>query len=263
MRPFRRAASLFAGLLLLASCDTARPDPDAGKTVVTVLFAYTPPVRAAAGDVAALIDRGLADTHRAYDNSRIDVRLRRVHTVEVDYTLTERLQDLTRLVRRGDGFLDEVHALRDQYEADLVVLVAHAPTATQNAAIMATPETAFAVVYHEHLGAPNYALAHEVGHLQGARHSPESGVFDAPFPYGHGLRAEGWKTIMSTGGLPNIPHFANPDVSYQGVPTGTPDRQNVARVLNETAVYLSNFRGPQTPTDFVPTATFPVVNFGF
>ena len=258
MSLLRRPTALLC-LLLLAACDTAEPDPDEGKTVITVLFAYTSQVRAEAGDVVALIDRALDDTHRAYDNSRIDVRLRRVHALEVDYALTDRLQDLGRLVRPDDGYRDGLHALRDRYEADVVVLVAEERGATQNAAIMATPETAFAVVYYQHLGAPNFALAHEVGHLQGARHGPEQGVFEEPFPYGHATRTEAWKTIMSAGSLPVIPYFANPDVAYEGVPTGTPDRQNVARVLNETAVYLSNFRGPQTPTDFVPTATFPVL----
>ena len=245
--------------LLLASCDTNRPDPLEGKTVIDVLFVYTRAAGAEAGDVVARIDRALDDTHRAYDNSRIDVRLRRVHIEEVDYELTGRIQDLARLVRRGDGYLDEVHTLRDRHAADLVVLVVEERSATQNAAVMATPETAFAVVYYGTLGAPDYALAHEIGHLQGARHSPESGTFDAPFPYGHGTRTDAWKTIMATGSLPAIAAFSNPDVRYDDIPTGTPDRRNVARVLNETAVYVSNFRGPQTPTGFVPPATFPVV----
>lgn len=257
IRP-RQVLSLLLPALLLVSCDAQEPDPDADKTTITILFAYTPQVRAAA-DVEALIDRALDDTHRAYDNSGIRTRLRRAHAVEVNYTLPERLQDLTRLVRRSDGYLDELHALRDAHEADLVVLIADAPTATQNAAIMAEPSTAFAVVYYAHLGAPHFALGHELGHLQGARHSPEQGVFAEPFPYGHGTRTEQWKTIMASGSVPVIPHFSNPDVSYQGTPTGTADLQNVARVLNETAVYIANFRGPQTPTDFVPTATFPIV----
>lgn len=260
MRP---VLPLLLALLLLPGCDAGEPDPDAGKTVITVLFAYTDGVKAAAPDVLARIDRALEETHAAYDNSRIDVRLRRVHAVQVDYTLTDRLQDLARLVCPGDGHLDALHALRDRHAADVVVLVAEARAATQNAAIMARPETAFAVVYVDHLGAPYYALAHELGHLQGARHSPESGVFETPFPYGHGLRTAAWKTIMSTGSLPNIPHFANPSVSYQGVPTGSADRQDVARVLNETAAYVAGFRGPKPPTGFSPASTFPATSCQF
>ena len=53
MSVLRRPATLLC-VLLLAACDTARPDPDEGKTIVTVLFAYTSQVRAEAGDVEAL-----------------------------------------------------------------------------------------------------------------------------------------------------------------------------------------------------------------
>jgi peptidyl-Asp metalloendopeptidase len=246
-------------LLCVAGCDHMRDFPEDDKTEITVLFAYTSAVRQASGNIDALIERAVAETNKAYDNSEILIRLRRVHSVEVDYHLTERFQDLTRFARNGDGYMDEVHALRDEYEADICVLIAERREATINAAIMAEPKTAFAVVYYAHLGAPNYALAHEIGHLQGARHSVESGVFEEPFPYGHALRTPQWRTIMSTGSEPVIPHFANPDVFFGGIPTGSASRANVARVLNETAAYISNFRGPRTPTDFVPPALFPVV----
>ena len=42
----------------------------------------------------------------------------------------------------------------------------------------------------------------------------------------------------------DAPHFSNPDVTYNGVPTGDTHTRNNARVLNETAYAVSNFRLP-------------------
>lgn len=246
-------------LLALAACDSAAPIDEDAPTTIDVLFVYTPAAAAAVGDVEAYLTRAVAETNGAYGNSGAHVRLRAVHAAEVTFPSVDRTSDLTALMDPCDHVLDTVHALRDQHAADVVVLASDRPDATINGALMATAETAFAVVHVLHLGAPHYALGHEIGHLQGARHSIESGVFDAPFRYGHARRTATWKTIMSTGPYPVIPHFANPDVAYDGVPTGTDSLQNVTRVFNETAAYVASFRGPQHPTDFTPPGTWPTV----
>lgn len=244
---------------LLAGCDRGGDDP-ADPVVINVLVAYSPSVAAGAGDVDAFVQGALHETNVAYANSNVDIRLELAHLMPVDYEATERLQDLERLIRIDDGYLDDIHAMRDEHEADVGALLLDERSSTINGAVLADEATAFVIIYGESLGAPSYALAHEVGHLHGARHSPETDPRTEPFPYGHGFRNDSVKTIMSTGQLEVLPYFSGPDLTYEGVVLGDSTQRNVARVLRETAVYVANFRGPQMETDFVPPGTWPTID---
>lgn len=236
-------------------------DEDDDRTMITVLAGYTEAAAAEAGDIDERIRRAIDDTNEAYENGRIPIRLALVGTVSVNDTLTDRIQDLQRLVRPDDGFMDDLHSLRDDAEADVVMLVAEERTATINAAIMAEPSTAFLVVHVGTMGAPDYALAHELGHLQGARHTPESDPRLEPFPFGHAFRNDSIKTIMSTGPQRVVPYFSGPDQVYEGVVLGDSTLRDVAAVLRLTAAYVSNFRGPQTPTSFESPGTWPTTDY--
>ena len=75
-----------------------------------------------------------------------------------------------RFADKGDGYMDEVHALRDQHKADISALIVHDPNGCGLSAAVAPPaDRAFTVVHHE-CAALSYSLAHEIGHLIGARH---------------------------------------------------------------------------------------------
>ena len=61
-----------------------------------------------------------------YRNSGVNAQLRLVHTYRIDYI--EETNDpfrsaLHRLKNTNDGIMDEVHALRAQYGADMVALI--------------------------------------------------------------------------------------------------------------------------------------------
>lgn len=254
------ALCLTALMAWVVACDSVESTDDE-RTVITLLAGYTAEAAAEAGDVSALIRRAIDDTNEAYENSRIPIRLELVGTAVVDYELTDRVQDLQRLVRPDDGFMDELHLLRDDGEADIVVLVAEARSATINAAVLAEPSTAFLIVHVGTIGAPDFALAHELGHLQGARHTPDSDAALEPFAFGHAFRNDSIKTIMSTGGQRVLPYFSGPDQVWEGVVLGDSTLRNAAEVLRTTAVYVSNFRGPQTQTSFVPPGTWPTADY--
>ena len=114
-----------------------------------------------------------------------------------------------------------------------------------------------------------HTFAHEIGHIQGASHNPEeyTNTQERPYSYGHGLcnAAKNWRTVMSynTGERckPRIQHFSTPLVLYQGTATGDHQLRNVARVINETAVHVANFRqatmsqGGSHSLPFVPRAS--------
>src|SRR5690606_37202680 len=153
---------------------------------------------AATEDIEAHIRRAVAETNALYANGRIPIRLALAHLVEVDHEVEDRDESLRALIRTDDGVLDEIHALRDAHEADVVVLVPGTRTAP-TWAVMAEARTAFALVYWDGLGAPYYSLAHEIGHLQGARHAFEDDPNPEPFPYGHGFKNDSLRTIMASG----------------------------------------------------------------
>ena len=249
--------SLLTFLLFLTSCDSN--DEGSAETEITVLIAYTPAAADTVADIEEAVDAAIAGTNEAYENSRIPIRLVLAHLTEIEYELTDRVQDLERLMREDDGHLDRIHRLRDRYDADVAVLLAEERNATINGAVMAEEHTAFAVVHVGTMGPPDYALAHEIGHLQGARHSPDRDNNANPFPYGHAFRNDSIRTIVGTGAPKVVPYFSGPDQKYEGLVLGDEVFRNNAEVLRRTAVYISNFRGDRTPTDFVPPSTWPTV----
>jgi hypothetical protein len=113
-------------------------------------------------------------------------------------------------------------------------------------AILAAEDTAFAVVNYS-CAAENLSLAHEIGHLQGARHNVDVDSTETPFKYGHGYcyKPASWRTVMSydcASGTARLPYWSNPDVKHDGIPMGTADKENNSRVLTETASTITNFR---------------------
>ena len=252
--------SFFGALLLLGTIGCDSTDPRSDVTEITLIVAYTQAAADTVGDIRAAVEAAIAGTNAAYENSNIPVALRLAHLVPVDYRLTDRLQDLERLLRTDDGYLDEIHELRNVYEADIGILLAEERNATINGAVMADEATAFAVVHVGTMGPPDYALAHEIGHLQGGRHTPDRDPIQEPYPFGHAFRNDEIRTIVGTGGQKIVPYFSGPDQVYEGTVLGDSTLRNNAEVLRRSAVYISNFRGRITPTDFVPPSTWPTLN---
>ena len=85
-------------------------------------------------------------------------------------------------------------------------------------------------VVHHGCAAANYTVAHEVGHLIGARHD---------LSYVNGTK---WRDIMSVrescGGCPRVPVWSSPMVLVNGERAGTAELDN-ARVIAEQAARVS------------------------
>jgi peptidyl-Asp metalloendopeptidase len=89
-------------------------------------------------------------------------------------------------------------------------------------------------------------VAHEIGHIIGARHDPSMDKIMIPFPYGHGyVNGTKWRDIMSyresCGGCPRLPVWSSPNVMIKGEPAGTAEQDN-ARVIAEEAPRVAAFR---------------------
>ena len=110
----------------------------------------------------------------------------------------------------------------------------------------ADADEAFAVV-HQDCAALTYSVAHEIGHLIGARHEISMDKTLTPFAYGHGyVNGTKWRDIMSyresCNGCQRVPVWSSPDVIIRGEAAGTADYQNNARVIAEQAARVAAFR---------------------
>ncbi len=222
---------------------------------IDVMVVWTPAAESAAGGVAAmrsLVDLAVSNANTAYANSGISTRLRLVHKAQVPYTESASIStDLSRLVSGGDGYLDSVQSLRDQYGADVVSLFGSGYTSSSGACgigyLMSFVSTSFASnafnVVDYSCAAGNLSFAHEVGHNEGMHHDPAnaSGTPAYSYSYGYVDPSCAFRTVMAYGGCQRVTQFSSPNVLYNGRVTGT-STQNNALTLNNTAATVSNFR---------------------
>lgn len=255
-------------LLALATLAVAHAEPlsspsplaaeaDGTGSQVDILVPYTTAARTYAGGHAVMrasINTFVALTNQAYANSGIDVTLRLVGTQEVAYTENSNMAtDLTRLAAIGDGYMDEIHALRNAVGADLVCLIRRG--AAGGAAGIgylggANAAYAFTVVADE-WAAANLSFPHEVGHNFGCNHDLANAGSTPAGTYNYGHRFVGgngtqYRTVMAYAPGTRIPYFSNPSVSYQGVPTGIPASPALgadnALLHEETVTNLASYR---------------------
>ena len=237
-------------------------------TVVDLMALYT---RAAAteagGDQAAheTIVQAVRDTNTALSNSRVPVSIRLVYDGPTRYTESGEFQtDLDRLSTAKDGYMDQAISLRDDYGADLVTLfeadgdVGGLAYTLQYPRLPGNDELGFSVVLIQQATAPNYTLAHELGHNFGAVHDLDNASDPGVYSYSYGYRfwADGtqYHDIMAYDPGQMIPYYSNPAIKYQGVPIGDSTTSNVARTISQTAPLVSRYRKTQM-TGTVATAT--------
>lgn len=236
---------------------------DDGATVDLMVY-YTPAARIGAGgtpQIEGLIDLAVATTNTAFAASLITPRIRVIRKAMIDYTEAGpagNLLDLERLTLTDDGYLDSVHAERDQYGADLISLwVQELSAGGMGFSLFALgPEDdgryGFTVCRQDN--GPFETLAHELGHNFGCQHDRQTNASGGFFNYSYGYREPGaaWKTIMAYPPGMTILNFSNPDVVYTGPfphpgPTGVPGDDpnlscNNALTINNTAWTVANFR---------------------
>ena len=247
---------------------------DDGSTI-DILVVYTQTAREMNGGtegIEALVNLAVQTVNNAFANSGIAPRVNLVHTAEVAFEESTQLSyDLDCLqygAQWAEGDLAEVHSLRERYQADLVSMFVYsgypAGIAYQmNEASTAFADHAFSVVKTGY-AVESLTFPHEISHNMGCAHdrnnivNPGEGLY--PYSYGYQDPVGGFYTVMAYengcgGSCVRIPHFSNPDVFYEGRPTGVDyqaaDAADNALSLNSIAPIVANFRnrsGAPTPT---------------
>jgi hypothetical protein len=214
-----------------------------------------------AGDAQMLaqIQADVEDANLALANSRVDIEIRLVSAQRLDYAEGPNMAtDLDRLRRVDDGFLDEVHLVRWAVGADLVTLYRARGSSlisglsyqlTDASAAMPDPLTgrapAAAFAFSVVAVGGRWVLAHELAHKLGAGHdliqTPGGGMTADAAGYRHDDGQVSFRTIMAMGPEPLIPYFSNPDVLYDGVPTGVANVADNARAMNQVAPAVAGY----------------------
>jgi len=226
-------------------------------TKLDVLVVYTASAANASGDIAALIQLAIDETNTSYSNSGITIEARDAFSAQVDYDESNRTyaQHVAALQSPSDGIMDNVHSLRSQYKADVVVLLVNDTDFCGLASVVnASVSTAFAAVFYD-CATGNYSFGHEIGHLQGARHDRFVDSNNSPYAYGHGYVDPvnyNWRTIMAYDSscvihaghhCARVQYWSNPNVTYPptGQAMGTTTYEHDARVLEERKLTVANF----------------------
>ena len=238
------------------------------------------------------IDTMISQTNGIYGNSGVYPRLRLVDRIEIDYNESGNGETDLNAIQAGTAPFTNVATRRDNYRADVVVLVVEGPIVggtgnnLNGIAFLMVNEVAgfntdafFVTLRVAATGA--FTFAHELGHVQGARHDRINGpgcVPPTPMCCAEGGAAVfhyswGWQYTVLIGPppTPQVPQvrrtvmvrncqngirqdrFSNPNINDLSVATGAPiqignppaDNPNAAHnaeTLNNTTDTVALFR---------------------
>ena len=228
---------------------------------IRVLVLYTPGADDDE-DVNAEITLASQESNTSYTNSQItNVEMRVVARRLYNFTSTGNIQTDTQTLY-GDNTAQD---LRDQYDADVVVLLVENGTYGSqwgNAGTLVLDDhQAYAIVDVSKATGPHYTFTHEVGHIQAAFHNPENASTNTLYPafgYGHRYTYSGcgfnqncgnttimsFKDPYSNGGNTDwkkVKYFSNPNLSKNGKPLGIANQRENYRVLNDTRDDVADF----------------------
>lgn len=241
-----------------------------GATTVDVMVVYTDGALAVEGSQAnmdANISQSFLKANLVHTNSLTEIQMNVVHAVEVDHNESSSATNDLYSLARFDGDFDHIHYLREYfYFADFVSFFID----TQSAGGLGfRPSTYDRIDYGYNLvrvqqsDTNSFTTVHELGHNMGSGHSKTqsrqrftSGIQ----PYAAGWQwddssspaDDGYCSVMTYENhngsgddeYDRVAHFSNPDVLYNGNPTGDVDDGNAAKVFRDGREFYAAFLEP-------------------
>jgi hypothetical protein len=234
-----------------------------GPTVISVLVLYDKSSEKRAGGLEPLrvhIDGIVEDLNaalrRSLPGTGTDVRFRLVNTRRFDGDLPDSNCKACDKLRVNK----DVKKWRNEVAADLVSMLRNV-SKTSCADCLDSPSGdrgAFVSAVQYNQSVTRHSFAHEIGHNLGCPHNILNadckGINDAfkdkkkKIYWGYKWQKKSKKkkkwygTLMAYTGGTRIAHFSNPDVKYEGTPTGKRDRNNAAAIAM-TAAWVAAYRG--------------------
>lgn len=229
-----------------------------------VLVVYTTAAKKYAagtsGSIDHVINYAFQQANQVLANSQTGVTLNVVHKYEaVGYVEQNNESDLYDLQGRDDGVLDEVHVLRAEHKADLVVFLANISFTGGLATIGSEGSGAGSGFSLSRIQqATSYTMIHEIGHNLGCDHDKDQSLN----PGGHGAFAysQGWHGMSPRAGrvctimayadhLGNfhhttIPYFSTPDITHEDLVIGDAEYANNALTIKRIKHYVSRYSDP-------------------
>lgn len=241
-------------------------DYENGTPVIDIMVVYSNDVLAAAGlsNVTSRIDLAIMEANSDFQRSQIAARVRLVHSASVNAQEDGNFDTaLDRLRRTDDGFMDEVHALRDQYGADLVSLIVYfsSNSTVGQAFLLSEPWSiinqsfGFSAVQWNSLSGTS-TFTHEIGHNLGCAHSRVNASTPGAYSYSYGYKFTDsnntlWRTIMAYSPGARSGYFSNPRLTSppaipgnvpMGIAAGLPGEADNALTVDQTAFEIANYR---------------------
>lgn len=242
---------------------------------IDLLVVYTPAAENWAlgdwqvSDIHDLIDIALQTANTVMENSETGITFNMVYKHKTDYVEDNTIEDLYRITDPWDGYMDEVHVLRDAYYADEILFIPEVDFTGGVAWLLYDedgfpPEVDYYAVALSRVQQTSwtYTAVHEIGHNMGCGHHAEQSVQPGPglFYYSSGWRGTTlqntqFSTVMTyesgayfDDGIdhPRIPYFSSPNIFFEGVPLGTGYADNV-QTLKRTKTAVAAYRTPPTP----------------
>jgi len=234
-------------------------------SIIDLMVVYTAKARQAEGGVStinAVINRVVNEVNEGYANSGVIPRIRLVHTAEVNYAERSNSNlDLNRLQNRSDGYMDEVHNLRNQYGADIVSLFTEnlEPGIGGRAYVMQNVSPSFESsafnVVQTFSAKYGFALGHEIGHNLGAAHDRANAQVSGAYPYSYGyITPTGIGDVMSYA-LKRKNYYSSPNIVVEGQPLGRANSEDVVQTFNNVRLTAANWRKSVIAVNTTPTIT--------